>query len=71
MAVNLSSLKSEAEAVVNEATTLADLADLWAKRVRPLIAVVPGVGPEAGVIITVIDDLDKALHEAKSVLASL
>ena len=71
MALNLSSLKAEAEAVVNEATTLADLADLWAQRVRPLLVDVPGVGPEAGTIVTVIHDLDKALHEAKSVLASL
>jgi hypothetical protein len=71
MAVNLASLKAEAEAVVNEATTIADLADTWAKRLRPLIAGLPTVGPEVDAIVAVIDGLDKALHEAKSVLSSL
>jgi hypothetical protein len=71
MAFDLSALKAEAEAVVNEATTLADLADTWAKRLRPFIANLPTVGPEADAIVAVIDGVDKALHEAKSVLAAL
>lgn len=71
MALDLNSLKTEAEAVVNEATSLVDLADKWANRVRPLLVAVPGVGSEAATVISVLDMLDKALHEAKSVLADL
>lgn len=71
MALDLNSLKTEAEAVVNEATSLVDLADKWANRVRPLLVAVPGVGTEAATVISVLDMLDKALHEAKSVLADL
>lgn len=71
MAFDISSLKTEAESVVNEATSLVDLADKWADRVRPLLAAVPGVGAEAETVVTVLDELDKALHEAKNVLAAL
>lgn len=71
MALNLGSLKTELEAVVNEATSLADLADKWADRVRPFVSGIPGVGTEAAAVVSVLDALDKALHEAKSVLDSL
>lgn len=71
MSFDLNSLKSEAESVVNEATTLVDLADKWADRIRPLLVAVPGVGAEAEVVVKVLDELDKALHEAKNVLGAL
>ena len=71
MALNIASLKNEVEAVVNEATNIVDLADKWADRVRPFLSAVPTVGPEAEAVVNVLDMLDKALHEAKSVLASL
>jgi hypothetical protein len=71
MALNISALKAEAEAVVNEATSIVDLADKWAQRVRPLLVDVPTVGPYADTLITVLDDLDKVLHEAKTVLNAL
>jgi hypothetical protein len=70
-AINLSSLKNEAASVVNEATNLADLADKWADRIRPLLVAVPGVGTEAATVVSVLDELDKALHEAKNILADL
>ena len=69
--MDISSLKTEAEAVINEATSLVDLADKWADRVRPLLVAVPGVGTEAATVVSVLDALDKALHEAKNVLADL
>ena len=69
--MDISSLKTEAEAVVNEAVNVVDLADKWADRVRPLLAAVPGVGAEAATVVSVLDALDKALHEAKNVLAAL
>lgn len=69
--MDISSLKTEAQAVVNEATSLVDLADKWADRIRPLLLAVPGVGAEAATVVSVLDMLDKALHEAKNVLADL
>jgi hypothetical protein len=71
MAFNIASLKAEAEAVVNEATSLVDLADKWADRIRPFLVAVPSIGPEAAAAVAVLDELDKVLHEAKTVLNAL
>lgn len=71
MALDINSLKSEAEAVVNEAVSLVDLADKWANRIRPFLSAVPGVGTQAETVVKVLDELDKVLHEAKNVLSSI
>lgn len=71
MSFNIDSLVSEAKSVVNEAVSVVDLADKWAARVSPLLVEIPVVGPEVPAVVAVIAALDKALHEAQSVLAEL
>lgn len=69
--MDLSAITAEAKAVVDEATGIADLADKWADRVRPLVADIPSIGTEADAAIAVLDNLDKALHEAKTILDAI
>lgn len=71
MSFDLDSIVAEAKAVVNEAVSVVDLADKWAVRVSPLLAEIPVVGPEVPAVVAVIAALDKALHEAQSVLSAL
>jgi hypothetical protein len=71
MSFDLDSLVAEAKAVVNEAVSVVDLADKWAGRVSPLLVGLPVVGPEVPAVVAVIAGLDKALHEAQSVLSEL
>jgi hypothetical protein len=65
--VNLSALKSEIEAVVKEATSIADLVDKYAQVLKS----VPGIGVTLAPELAVLDELDKALHAAQAVLASI
>lgn len=69
--MDLSTITAEAKAVVNEATSVVDLADKWADRVRPLVVDIPSIGTEAEAAITVLDNLDRALHEAKTILDAI
>jgi ABC-type transporter Mla subunit MlaD len=71
MSFNLSTLKSELDAVVNEATSVVDLVDKYAATAAKFASFVPGVGAEAQVVVKVIDDLDKALHAVKNVVNAL
>lgn len=66
--MNITAIINEAKAVVNEATSIGDLAVKWASRVRPLIEGLPTVGPEANVAITALVDFDKALHVLQNAL---
>jgi hypothetical protein len=69
--MDLSNLKSELDSVVNEATNLVDLVDKYAATAAKFASFIPGVGAEAEVVVTVLNDLDKALHEAKTVLDAI
>lgn len=68
MAFNISTIKNEVDAAVNKATSLVDLCDKYADLAAKYADAVPGVGAEVQTVVTVLDDLDKALHEAQSVL---
>lgn len=59
------------DSIVNEAVSLADLAEKFANAAGPLIAELPVVGPEEKVIVEAIDGVDKALHALQAALASL
>lgn len=71
MSFNIEALAAEAKAVINEATGPVDLADKWANRVRPLLAELPVVGPEASTIVSALDAFDKALDELKNILGNV
>ena len=66
--MNIEAIVSEARTVINEATSISDLALKWANRVRPLIEGLPTVGPEATVVITALAEFDKALHVLQNAL---
>jgi hypothetical protein len=71
MSLNLSTLKTELDAIVNEATSVVDLVDKYAATAAKFASFIPGVGPEAQVVVTLLNDLDKALHAVKNVVDAL
>jgi hypothetical protein len=71
MALSATDIKTELDAIINEATSFADVVNKYAQLAGNVAADVPGVGPEAETVVTVIGDLDKALHDAQSVLGAL
>lgn len=62
--VSLGSFKSELDSIVSQATSLVDLVDKYADLLRKYAGFIPAVGT----VVTVLDDLDKALHTAQSAL---
>jgi hypothetical protein len=71
MAFNLTNLVKEAESVVNEATSITDLAVKWANQIRPLLSEIPTVGPDVQVVVDALVAFDKVLHEVQSALKSV
>lgn len=69
MSLDLSNLKSELDSLLNDATSVVDAADKFADAASRYAYLIPGVGPEVSTIVKVLDELDKALHAAKNLLA--
>lgn len=72
MSLDISGIKAELDSIVNEATGFADIVAKYEDLVGKIANLIPGVSDaQAQEVVTVIADLDKALHEAQSVLADL
>ncbi|WP_136244749.1 hypothetical protein [Mycobacterium intracellulare] len=69
MSLDLSNLKAELDALLSDATSVVDAADKFADAASRYAYLIPGVGPEVSTIVKVLDELDKALHAAKNLLA--
>lgn len=67
--MDLSNLRNELDSLLNEATSVVDAADKFADAANKYAYLIPGVGPEVSTIVKILDELDKALHEAKNLLA--
>lgn len=68
MSLDLSNLKAELDALLSDATSVVDAADKFADAASRYAQFIPGIGPDLAVIVKVLDELDKALHEAKNLL---
>lgn len=67
---NLGSIKSELDAVVNEATSVADLVEKYASTVQRISSYVPG-GSQLTAVLGLVGVIDKALHELQAVLKAV
>jgi hypothetical protein len=70
MALDAATIESKISTVVNEATSVADLAVKFAP-IAEEVAGDAGLGAEAAEVVSVVTALDKALHEAQSVFKAV
>jgi hypothetical protein len=68
MAFDFGSLLSEIDGVVAKATSYADLADKWVDAAAVWVEKLPVVGAEAATVVTLVDDVTKALDALNAAL---